>query len=299
MGDRVRLSVYFGDGITEGPRLAADALMERFAALGVTSALLHGSEGFGSHRRLHAERLPDISTDLPLVAVAVGSIELEGLALPRGLVTVEQPGPADGTVELTVLCAVDHREVVARLREAGATGATVLAGVDGVLDGRRRRERLFHSGGAPTVIVSVGPAEVLGAVSLPGAWLQPVTLLKHHGAQLAPLPSTDGWQAIRVYARRNHRAGGGALTRRLREAGAAGSTTLLGDWGFSGDERPYGDRFGRIASHRPTVTVYIDRAERVAERWPIIDELTAEHGTVTCSPVPVYRPIGPRLGSSP
>jgi PII-like signaling protein len=138
---------------------------------------------------------------------------------------------------------------------------------------------------------------VLGAI--PGAWLQPVTLLKHHGAQLAPLPSGDGWQAIRVYARRNHRAGGGALTRRLRQAGAAGSTTLLGDWGFSGGERPYGDRLGRIASHRPTVTVYVDRAERVAERWPIIDELTAEHGTVTCSPVPVYRPIGPRLGSSP
>jgi PII-like signaling protein len=296
----MRLSVYFGDAVTVGPRPAADVLIERFAEHGVTCALLHGSEGYGSHRRLHAERLPDISTDLPLLALAVDvEVALEDV-MPRGLVTVEQPGPAAGAAELTAFCGRDYRAVVRVLREAGATGATVLAGVDGVLDGRRRRERLFHSGGAPMVVVSVGPAEVLGplADSL-GAWLQPVALLKHHGRQLAPLPRGDGWQAIRVYARRNHRAGGGALTRRLRQAGAAGSTTLLGEWGFSGHERPYGDRLGRIASHRPTVTVYIDRAESVAENWPIIDELTAEHGTVTCSPVPVYRPIGPRLGSSP
>ena len=233
----MRLSVYFGDAVTVGPRPAADVLIERFAEHGVTCALLHGSEGYGSHRRLHAERLPDISTDLPLLALAVDvEVALEDV-MPRGLVTVEQPGPAAGAAELTAFCGRDYRAVVRVLREAGATGATVLAGVDGVLDGRRRRERLFHSGGA--------------------------------------------------------------LTRRLRQADAAGSTTLLGEWGFSGHERPYGDRLGRIASHRPTVTVYIDRAESVAENWPIIDELTAEHGTVTCSPVPVYRPIGPRLGSSP
>ena len=175
------------------------------------------------------------------------------------------------------------------MRRAGATGATVLAGVDGVL-GRRRRERLFRNGGAPMVVVSVGPAEVLEPLraSLPHAWLQPVALLKHAGEQLAPLPSADGWQAIRVYSRRTHPAGGGALTRRLRQVDAAGATTLLGEWGFTGGERPFGDRLGRIASHRPTCTVYIDRAERVAEHWPIIDELTAEHGTVTAVPVPVY-----------
>jgi PII-like signaling protein len=298
----VKLSVYFGDAVTVGPRLAADVLMERFADHGVASALLHGSEGYGLHRLLHAERIPDVSTDLPLLALAVdreerirAALEDVEAAVPKGLVTVEEPGPAADAAELTVLCGSDHRDVVGRLREAGATGATVLAGVDGFL-GRRRRERLFRDGGAPMVVVSVGSADVLAPL---GGWLQPVTLLKHHGAHLAPLPEGDGWQAIRVYARRIHRAGGGALTRRLRDAGAAGSTTLLGEWGFSGDERPFGDRLGRIASHRPTVTVCVERAERVAELWPIIDELTSEHGTVTCSPVPVYRPIGPRSGSSP
>jgi PII-like signaling protein len=313
MGDRgsavVKLSVYFGDAVTVGPRLSADVLMERFADHDVVAALLHGSEGYGLHRRIHAERLPDTSTDLPLLALAAGDEERIRAALddvhaavPKGLVTLEPLGPADGAAELTVFCERGHREIVDRLRRAGATGATALAGVDGVL-GRRRRERLFRSGGAPMVVVSVGPAEVLEPLraSLPNAWLQPVALLKHAGEPLAPLPAADGWQAIRVYARRTHAAGGGALTRRLRQAGAAGATTLLGEWGFTGTERPFGDRFGRIASHRPTCTVFIDRAERVAELWPIVDELTAEHGTVTAAPVPVYREgtIGPRFGSSP
>jgi len=79
------------------------------------------------------------------------------------------------------------------------------------------------------------------------------------------------------------------LTRRLRMAGAAGATTILGDWGFSSDEHPHGDRFGRIASHRPTYTVYIDRPDRVAEVWPLIDEVTAEHAIVTSLVVPGYR----------
>ena len=154
------------------------------------------------------------------------------------------------------------------------------------------------------VVVSVGPAEVLEPLraSLPDAWLQPVALLKHAGEQLAPLaePPTGGRRSACTPGA-HITAGGGALTRRLRQVDAAGATTLLGEWGFSGGERPFGDRLGRIASHRPTCTVYIDRAERVAEHWPIIDELTAEHGTVTAVPVPVYRegPIGPRFGSSP
>lgn len=308
----MKLSVYFGDAVTAGPRLAADALMERLAAHGIVSALLRGSEGYGLNRRLHAERFPDISTDLPLLALAVASEERIHVALddvhaavPRGLVTLEpvRPDFGSGAAELTVFCGRRFRDVVGVLQRAGLAGATVLAGVDGVLGDRRRRERLFRSGGAPMVVVTVGPADVLGRVSqtLPDAWLQPVDLLKHDDRQLAPLPTGDAWQAIRVYARRTDRAGGGALTRRLRQVDAAGSTTLLGEWGFSGTERPYGDRLGRIASHRPTVTVYIDRAERVAEHWPIIDEITAEHGTVTCAPVPVYRerPIGPRFGSSP
>ena len=96
-------------------------------------------------------------------------------------------------------------------------------------------------------------------------------MVKHDGDLLEPLPmirdSGDGeppvWMALRVYTRQSARANGGAiytaLTRRLREAGAAGATTLRGEWGFSSDERPFGDRFGTLASHVPTYTVLVDR----------------------------------------
>ena len=46
---------------------------------------------------------------------------------------------------------------------------------------------------------------------------------------------------------------------------------------------------GRVTSHRPTYTVYIDRPAKVAELWPLIDDLTAEHGIVTSLIVPGYR----------
>ena len=96
-----------------------------------------------------------------------------------------------------------------------------------------------------------------------------------------------------MYTRRTAQVGGRALyselTRLLRSNGGSGATTILGDWGFSSDEPPHGDVFGRVASHRPTYTVYIDRPEKVAELWPAIDELTAEHGIVTSLFVPGYR----------
>jgi PII-like signaling protein len=330
IADALKLSVYFGDGVTVGPRLAADLLMDCLARHGIVSALLRGIEGFGLNRRLHAERFPDVSTDLPLLAMAVDRSEriravLDDVdaAVPRGLVTLEHarlatgadvaradipPGPGRAA-KLTVFCGgrrPGHRAVVDVLRRSGASGAIVLAGVDGVLDGRRR-ERLFRNGGAPMVVISVGSADVLRralaplAAALPDVFvtLEPIALVKHDGVRLEALPTPadvggrDVWQTLRVYTRRSAQAGGAALfdelTRRLRESGAAGATTVLGEWGFSSDEPPHGDRFGRITSHRPTYTVYIDRVERVAENWAVIDELTAEHGIVTSLLVPGYR----------
>ena len=101
------------------------------------------------------------------------------------------------------------------------------------------------------------------------------------------------WQTIRIYTRRTAEVDGhplySELTRRLREAGAAGATTILGEWGFSSDEPPHGDKLGRVSSHRPTYSVCIDRPARIAEVWPVIDELTVEHGIVTSWFVPGYR----------
>jgi PII-like signaling protein len=338
--DALRLSVYFGDSVTAGPALSSDALMACFVDHGLASAtLLRGIEGFGINRRIQAERLPDASTDLPLLAIAVDTRERiravlddVDLAVPRGLVTLEParlatgedvraaelPHGPGGAARLTIHCdsgervrrRPSYREAVALLRRCGAGGATVLTGADGLVGGRRRRVRLLSAGAsAPMIVVAVGRQDALRR-SLPGlaetfespvVTLEPIAQLKHDGELLEPLPTPAAvaaderavWQSIHLYARRSAQAGGralhGELVLRLREAGAAGATTILGDWGFSGDERPHGDRLGRVTSHRPTCTIYVDSPAKVAETWPLIDELTAEHGLVTSSLVPGYR----------
>ena len=339
IADSLKLSVYFGEAITAGRQLSSDALMNRLADHGIlVAALLRGIEGFGVNRRIHAERFPDVSTDLPLLAFAVDTEDrIRGLlddvsdAVPRGLLTLERARLATGgdvarvdfpvgvgrAAKLTIYCRAgervgrrsSYREAVALLRRHGATGAIVLPGVDGLLDGRRGRARLFSANGnSPMVIISVGPADVLRrtlphlqeVLAAPIVTVERIAQLKHDGDLLEPPPRVpsrgpDCWQTIRVYTRRSAHVNGRALyselTRLLRESGGAGATTILGEWGFSSDEPPHGDIFGKVASHRPTYTVYIDRPEKVRELWPIIDRVTARHGIVTSLLVPGYREL--------
>jgi PII-like signaling protein len=349
IANALRLSVYFGEAITAGPALASDALMACFASHGLaTATLLRGIEGFGLNRRIHAERFPDVSTDLPLLAVAVDTRErIQGVlddvdrAVPRGLVTLEAARLATGrdvieagvpegpgrAVQLTIVCGSGeragrqpaYRAVVALLRRCEATGATVLPGVDGLLRGRRRRARLFATNAStPMTIVSVGtPDRMLPALPRlvdllrePIVTLEPIARLPH-GSALPEPPAADGasgvWQALGLFVRRSDLAGGrtlhSELVRCLRQAGAAGATTILGDWGFSARERPYGDRLGRVASHRPTYTVCVDRPAKIAEVWPLLDELIAGRGIATSRFVPGYREVTPPApappGSSP
>jgi PII-like signaling protein len=340
IADALKLSVYFGDSVTSGGALASDALMDCMERRGPAAAtLLRGVEGFGANRRIRAARFPDLSTDLPLLAVAVdehdrihGMIDAVDGAVPHGLVTLEHallatgadvasaetPAGTGRAAKLSVYCRADERidgrpadrQVVEILRRHGATAAVGLHGADGVLRGERARLRLFSVRDRPIItIVSVGPrwmparclprlAEVLHD---PVVTLEAIAQVKHDGRLLEPPPVVARrgrgepglWQAISVYTRRSVQLDGRALyselTRRLRKAGAAGATTVLGDWGFSSDEPAYGDRLGRIGSQRPSCTVYVDRPERVAEIWPVIDEVTAEHGVVTSVLVPGYR----------
>jgi PII-like signaling protein len=339
IADALKLSVYLGDSLASGGRLTGDALVRVLAAHGVpVAALIRGVEGFGLNRRVHAERFPDVSTDLPLLAMAVDRrdrivtlLEDVDRVVPRGLVTLERarlvtgedvaraaiPSGPGRAAKLTIYCGLDeragrrpaYRMAVEILRGCGATGAIVLPGADGLLRGRRRRVGLLRDNGAPLVIISVGPAGPLERslpllaerLPQPIVTLERIAQVKHDGRLLEPLPTPEGaaaagsdvWQTIRVYSRRNAQVGDRALyselTRRLREGGAAGVTTILGDWGFSSDEPPHGDRLGRVQSHRPTYTAYIDRPAKVAELWPVIDELTAAHGVVTSLFVPGYR----------
>lgn len=114
---------------------------------------------------------------------------------------------------------------------------------------------------------------------------------------------TATWRAVSVYTRRTAQVDGrplyGEVTRRLRAQGAAGVTTVLGDWGFSGDEHPHGDRLGRVASHLPTLTVTIDEADRLAGAWRAIDGATSRHGVVTSSVVAGYREVVSALHRAP
>jgi PII-like signaling protein len=336
----LKLDVYFGESLTSGRRMAHDALMDCFARHGLeVAALYRGIEGFGIGRRIHTERFPDISTDLPLIAEAIDTRErIEGVLpdvhaiVDKGLVTIEHsllavgedvrgagfPDGAGHAGRLTVYCGrgersagtAAYRAVVDLLRRQGASGATVLLGVDGIHNGRRHRAGLLsRNADVPVATIAVGPTHVLRHVlealpdvlARPVANLERIAVVKHDGDLLEPLPiihdAGEGdppvWMALRVYTRQSAQANGGAvyttLTRRLREAGAAGITTLRGEWGFSSDERPFGDRFGTLASHVPTYSVFVDRPRKIAEVWPVVDEVTARHGVVTAAFVPAYR----------
>jgi PII-like signaling protein len=348
--EALKLWVYFGDSQLTRVDLTSDALMDSLARRNVAvSALCRGIEGFGLGRRIHTERFPDVSTDLPLVACAVDTQErIEALldevdgVVADGLVTLEHarlavgdqvaeaefpPGPGRAA-KLTIYCGrleraaagrrPAYREVVDILHRHGAAGATALLGVDGTYHGRRSRATfLSPRRDAPLMIISVGPREPLAAalpdlthaLERPLVTLEGIAQLKHDGIVLEELPQASDfdprglavWQTIRVYTRQSAQVKGRALytelTRRLREAGAAGVTTIRGHWGFSSDEPPHGDKFARFTSHAPTYTTYVDRPSRVAEVWPLIDELTAEHGIVTSLFVPAYRERrGERVG---
>ena len=350
MTDALKLWVYFGDSQLTGNELTSDALMDCLARRHVAvSALCRGMEGFGLGRRIHTERFPDVSTDLPLVACAVDSrerieallaeidtvvadglvmLERARLAVGDELVDAEFPTGLGRAVKLTIYCGRAERAAIGRrpayreaieiLRRHGVAGATALLGVDGTYHGRRQRATFISPRrDAPIMIISVGRRETLTAalpelseaLDWPLVTLEGIAQLKHDGDRLEELPTTTGsdregrsvWQTIRVYTRQSAQVNGRALyselTRRLREAGAAGVTTIRGHWGFSSDEPPHGDKFGRFTSHSPTYTTYVDRPAKIAALWRVIDEVTVEHGIVTSLFVPAYRERrGERVG---
>ena len=79
----LKLDVYFGESLSSGRRMANEALMDCFARHGLeVAALYRGIEGFGIGRRIHTERFPDISTDLPLIAEAIDTRERSSPSCP-------------------------------------------------------------------------------------------------------------------------------------------------------------------------------------------------------------------------
>lgn len=226
-------------------------------------------------------------------------------------------GPSGGQAQLTVFLARGHRVsgapayewAIARMHGHGLYGANMLLGLDGTVAGERQRARfLSRNPAVPSMIVAVGEAErVAGALAdlrerlgAPTA-LERVQVCKRDGALLSrpqapPAPEADGpafWQKLVVYTGEQARHGGEplheTLVRRLREAGAAGATTMRGVWGFHGDHAPHGERLLSLGRHTPLLTMVLDSAEKTQRWFEIVDELTSQVGLVTCENVPALR----------
>lgn len=205
-----------------------------------------------------------------------------------------------GTPAFVALCDLMYRR--------GIAGASVLLGVDGTRGGRRFRAKFFaRNADVPMMLIAVGSGEKIAAVlpelgallHEPLMTLERVRVCKRDGELLAEpheLPGTDEhglamWQKLMIYTSHsaNHHGRPPHLEiihRLQRETEAAGATVLRGIWGFHGDHAPHGDKVFQIRRHVPVCTIVIDRPERIAHSFQIIDEITSEHGLVTSEMVP-------------
>jgi PII-like signaling protein len=199
-----------------------------------------------------------------------------------------------------------HLSAVAALHRHGAEAASVLLGVDGVLDGERQRARFVASNrGVPAMTVAVGEraviaaalAEVDGPAHLvtveivesssryPRAKLQSEGVERNSGMDRVSVPAEAGVEpklrieqpslhgaAARVTLVTSEIAAGEGhprylgLIHELRREGAAGATALRGVWGFRGREMPHGDRVLALRRDVPMLVEVVDAPDR-AERW--------------------------------
>jgi PII-like signaling protein len=206
------------------------------------------------------------------------------------------------------------------LRRRGIAGATVLVGVDGIHEGVRARARFFDRNlDVPTMVLAVGDGarieavlpELVALLEQPLITVERVRVCKRDGRLLArpqPLPGLDDqglglWQKLMVYTSESHLHDGEpvhrAIVRRLRRTSSRGATSVRGVWGFHGDHAPHGDRLFQIGRRVPVVTIVVDTPDNIAASFEVVDELTADHGLVTCEMVPAMRYVdtdGPRGG---
>lgn len=307
----LQLRLYFGERDRNGDGPLEDVVMDACARRGVeAAALLRGVEGFGAKHLLRTDRLLSLSEDQPLVAVAVGETEvIEGLVgelrevAGEGLLTLEEVGaPVDeggrDVVKATIWgprtgARAPHLDAVDALRRHGADSATVLLGVDGVLDGERRRARFVAGNrGVPAMTVALGKRAAIEAAvaEVDGA----AHLVTVEGVERNCRYATETLhgEAARVMVVTSEIAQCGshplyvALIHELRRSGAAGATALRGVWGFRGGGEPHGDRVLSLRRDVPMIVETVDAPEK-AERWrEMALELACEGDFVHSQPVP-------------
>jgi PII-like signaling protein len=209
-----------------------------------------------------------------------------------------------------------YMAVVACLHRHGVAGASVLLGLDGTVRGVRQRAGFFaRNAQVPLMVQSVGESatiaralgEIAGMLSDPAMTLERVRVCKRDGTLLAEPPRPPDadaaglayWQKLVVYAseqtRYEHQPLHSALIRRLRREGAAGATSLRGQWGYHGEHQPHGERFWSIRRHVPVLTLLLDTPSNIQRWFTIVDEMTRETGLVTSEIVPALRASAPGI----
>lgn len=339
-GLRLKLTVYFAENARVGRHLLSDELGDIYEEHAVDAAiLLRATEGFGVKHQLRDDRSVDVAFDLPLVSLAIASpATLAGMLpsirprLRSGLLTVERATLATGSLAPATRAPAGHEEVkltllvgrggraggragfihlVDVLHQQGAAGATALLGLDGIIDGTRRRARFFSTNrDVPVKVVAVGSrdriehalAHLDAALERPFATVERVTVCKRDGARLAhptgaPPAGAAGWHRLTVYAAStadHHRIPlRQALVRALYERNVSGATVVRGIWGFSGDHPPHGDSLLTLRRDSPIIATVVCPPEELDAAWSAIDTVTAEHGLVTAEGVPALRTIAP------
>ncbi|MBV9514075.1 MAG: DUF190 domain-containing protein [Mycobacteriaceae bacterium] len=333
----LKLTAYFAERQRVGDRFLAEDLLTLFGERAVaTSVMLRGIASYGPRKELRTDEWLSLSEDPPVTVAAVdlrdkmtGLVEDVVDMSPRALITLERAAlisteitdfavPDDGrdAAKLTLYVGRQARAngvpayaaICDVLYRAGASGATVLLGVDGTVRGERRRARFFSRNvDVPMMIISVGTAESIArAVPQLGEMLrrplltvERIRLCKREGELLGrpdPLPMADDrgrqlWQKLMIHTSSAAMHDGAPIHRGLIRAlrasrAASGATVLRGVWGFHGNRKPHGDKPFQLTRRVPVTTIIIDTPERIARSFEIVDEFTREHGVVTSEMVP-------------
>jgi PII-like signaling protein len=333
----IKLTTYFSERDRSGDRFLADALFDVYEHHEIhTSVLLRGVEGFGQHHHLQTDRLLTLSENLPAVSIAIDTRARVERALPEilnvtshGLISLERAELVSGAdmsgltlpddparaIKLTVYGGRSVRAAgqagyvaaVDLLRRSGASGASVLLGVDGTLHGERRRARFFaRNAEVPLMLLSMGEANTLGP-ALSGvadllddavATIERVQICKSDGRTLSEphaIEEKDAsglpiMQKLMIHAEEQAKVDGHPLYRelvvRLKEAGASGATVLRGIRGFYAHHEPFADRLIELRRNVPVHVIVVDTPGNVQRWWPIVDRATRDAGLVTSELVP-------------
>ena len=90
---------------------------------------------------------------------------------------------------------------------------------------------------------------------------------------------SDHWHGKPLYT---------AIVERCREKGLAGATVLRGIEGYGAHSRIHTARILRLSEDLPIVVEIVDRAERIDELLPMLDEMVME-GLITVDTVHVLK----------